>query len=177
MRKCIYQIVYDDINKTCRNRQFKIRMNSGKTHLRKMEVSTCTQNEQVENIAMIQANPRKVNNLINEKYKEKWEDTSEETWKMLKRREECYTYLTHVYRRHSSGDSPEKRWNIRSFSWKLSYFLRAISATLMSTDMNLWPSFQHFFIILAFQIFLYIEKDTRLSWNIDRWKRNKIWSI
>ena len=71
MRKCIYQIVYDDINKTCRNRQFKIRMNSGKTHLRKMEVSTCTQNEQVENIAMIQANPRKVNNLINEKYKEK----------------------------------------------------------------------------------------------------------
>ena len=37
------------------------------------------------------------------------------TWKgemtMLKWREECYTYLTHVYRHHWRGESPVKRWN------------------------------------------------------------------
>ena len=34
---------------------------------------------------------------------------------MLKRREECDSYLTHICRRHSSRDSPVKRLNIRSF--------------------------------------------------------------
>ena len=34
---------------------------------------------------------------------------------MLKRREECNTYLTHVYRHHWSRESPVKRCNIRSF--------------------------------------------------------------
>ena len=34
---------------------------------------------------------------------------------MLKRREESSTYLTHVCRHCCSGESPEKRWNVRSF--------------------------------------------------------------
>ena len=34
---------------------------------------------------------------------------------MLKRREESDTYLTHICRHHSSGDSLEKRLNMRDF--------------------------------------------------------------
>ena len=34
---------------------------------------------------------------------------------MLKRREECETYLKHVCRHRWSKESPVKRWNIRSF--------------------------------------------------------------
>ena len=34
---------------------------------------------------------------------------------MLKRKEECDTYLTHVCRYHWSRESPVKRWNTRSF--------------------------------------------------------------
>ena len=32
---------------------------------------------------------------------------------MLKRKEECDTYLTHICRYHCSGENPMKRWNIR----------------------------------------------------------------
>jgi hypothetical protein len=32
---------------------------------------------------------------------------------MLKRMEECYTYLNHVFRKHHSGENPVKRSNIR----------------------------------------------------------------
>ena len=38
---------------------------------------------------------------------------------MLKRREECDAYLTHVCRHHWSRKSPVKRLNIRSFQPKL----------------------------------------------------------
>ena len=34
---------------------------------------------------------------------------------MLKRREECTTYLTHVCRHNYSEEIPVKRWNMRSF--------------------------------------------------------------
>ena len=70
---------------------------------------------------------------------------------MLKRREECDTYPTHICRRHISRDSSEKRLNIRSYQptlWLSSVvdvatlsesslyliFSLAISATVMSTD-------------------------------------------
>ena len=39
--------------------------------------------------------------------------------KMLRRREECDTYLTHVCRRHWSGENPVNRLNIGSFQPKL----------------------------------------------------------
>ena len=46
------------------------------------------------------------------------------TWKfemikILKRREECNTYLAHVCRHHCSRESLVKRWNIRSFQLTL----------------------------------------------------------
>ena len=60
---------------------------------------------------------------------------------MLKRSEQ--SDLTHVCRHPSSGDSPEKRLNRRSFQSTLRLkspyiksFLRAISATMMSTDVS-----------------------------------------
>ena len=82
--------------------------------------------------------------------------------KNVKRREECNTYLTHICRLHCSGDSMEKRSNIRRFQptlrlslavevdyvytwWKpqfwmkaphISSFLCAISITVMSTDVS-----------------------------------------
>ena len=84
---------------------------------------------------------------------------------MLKIRAECDTYLTHVCRHYSSGDSLEKRCDIKSFQptlwlssvidvdwsvygyswWKpqcwlktpyITSFLRAITATVMSTDVS-----------------------------------------
>ena len=93
-------------------------------------------------------------------------------YKMLKRREEWDTYLTHVCRYHWSRKSPVKRWNIRRFQptlwlssmmtclWLIKVtvlaesslyfiFLLGSLATLMSTDMSqagvaLLPSFLHF---------------------------------
>ena len=85
---------------------------------------------------------------------------------MVKRREDCNTYLTHVCRHHYSGENPVKRWNIRSANtvafiscncfyrlWKPQRWLKAplsfhqvLYASLMSTDMSqvgvtLFPSF------------------------------------
>ena len=65
---------------------------------------------------------------------------------MLKRREECDTYLTHVSRYHSSRRSPWKEENMsfQSTLWLSSAV--AFSATVMSTDESqigvaLFPSF------------------------------------
>ena len=50
---------------------------------------------------------------------------SNSKYKMLERREECNSYLTHVCRDHWSGENPLKRLNIQSFQptlWVLSPF-------------------------------------------------------
>jgi len=55
---------------------------------------------------------------------------------MLKRRDECNTYLTLICRHHWSRGCPVKRWNIRSFQpidpvyicswWKPQFWLKAL---------------------------------------------------
>ena len=93
---------------------------------------------------------------------------------MLKWREECATYLTHVCRHRCSRENPVKRWNIRSFQLTLwlssavdaynwlkapyiSSFHQAFSALVMSTDISQvgvsFFLFLTFFIISSVHIF------------------------
>ena len=65
--------------------------------------------------------------------------------KMLKRREESNTYLTHVCKHSCSGNSTEKRLNVMSFQPTL-WLSLVISATRIFTDVSLvgvalFPSF------------------------------------
>ena len=67
---------------------------------------------------------------------------------MLKRREECDTYLTHVCRHHCSRESPVKRWNIRSLHPTL-WFSSAVMSTEMSqVGVTNFPFFNIFYYFI-----------------------------
>ena len=56
---------------------------------------------------------------------------------MLKRRQECDTYLTHICRRHSSGSNTEKRLTPLWVSSAVDITFFYIGSTLSKNDINI----------------------------------------